>query len=273
MADHPGTTTTGPSRQEGARQGPRVSTAIDEAVAEALEPATTGDAPKATTKAAAKKKATTKKAAAKKAAPAKKKAAAKKATAKKTTPRRPPPRRLRPRRQPPKRPQPRRLTPRAKVPATKKARSGEEGDTGQESRRHDCWTEASPRQLAGSVGTEAIGCHAPPAVNEPLAFINFAAAFPLGSTIEGEVMSFTSHGAMVDVELPDGSYLHCYIPLSAMGTPPPTKAREVLNKGEVRPFVPGRPRPAPARGRTGLATSPRPRSGVVSAKKAPKKLA
>ncbi len=77
----------------------------------------------------------------------------------------------------------------------------------------------------------------PPAVNEPLAFINFVAAFPVGSTVEGEVVSFTSHGAMVDVSMPGGGVLHCYIPLTAMGTPPPTKARQVLTKGEMRPFV------------------------------------
>ncbi len=77
----------------------------------------------------------------------------------------------------------------------------------------------------------------PPAVNEPLAFINFVAAFTVGSTVEGEVVSFTSHGAMVDVALPGGGALHCYIPLTAMGTPPPTKARQILKKGEVRPFV------------------------------------
>jgi hypothetical protein len=77
----------------------------------------------------------------------------------------------------------------------------------------------------------------PPAVNEPLAFINFVASFPVGTTIEGEVVSFTSHGAMVDVPMPEGGVLHCYIPLTAMGTPPPTKARQVLKKGEVRPFV------------------------------------
>ena len=77
----------------------------------------------------------------------------------------------------------------------------------------------------------------PPAVNEPLAFINFVAAFAVGNTVEGEVVSFTSHGAMVDVSLPGGGVLHCYIPLTAMGTPPPTKARQVLKKGEVRPFV------------------------------------
>jgi hypothetical protein len=77
----------------------------------------------------------------------------------------------------------------------------------------------------------------PPAVNEPLTFINFFAAFPVGSTIQGEVVSFTSHGAMVDVPMPAGGELHCYIPLTAMGTPPPTKARQVLKKGEVRSFV------------------------------------
>jgi hypothetical protein len=77
----------------------------------------------------------------------------------------------------------------------------------------------------------------PPAVNEPLTFINFVAAFAVGTTVEGEVVSFTSHGAMVDVPLPGGGALHCYIPLTAMGTPTPTKARQVLRKGEVRPFV------------------------------------
>jgi hypothetical protein len=77
----------------------------------------------------------------------------------------------------------------------------------------------------------------PPAVNEPLAFIHFVAAYKVGGTVDGEVVSFTSHGAMVDVPLPEGGLLHCYIPLSAMGSPPPTKAREVLKKGEVRPFL------------------------------------
>src|SRR5580704_16190659 len=77
----------------------------------------------------------------------------------------------------------------------------------------------------------------PPAVNEPLAFINFVASFTVGTTVDGEVVSFTSHGAMVDVAMPEGGVLHCYIPLTAMGTPPPTKARQVLKKGEVRSFV------------------------------------
>ncbi len=76
-----------------------------------------------------------------------------------------------------------------------------------------------------------------PAVNEPLPFIGFVAAYPLGSEVEGEVASFTSHGAMVEVWVPDGESLHCYIPLAGLGDPPPRKAREVLTRGQRRTFV------------------------------------
>ena len=76
----------------------------------------------------------------------------------------------------------------------------------------------------------------PPAVNEPLAFITFVATYPLGSEVTGEVASFTSHGAMIEVGLPEGGVLHCYIPLAGLGQPAPTKAREVLTRGERREF-------------------------------------
>ncbi len=69
----------------------------------------------------------------------------------------------------------------------------------------------------------ADGHDAAAAMNEPLAFINFVATYPLGGEVEGEVVSFTSHGAMVDVGLPDGGMLHCYIPLSGLGDPAPTR--------------------------------------------------
>jgi hypothetical protein len=74
----------------------------------------------------------------------------------------------------------------------------------------------------------------PPAdpVNEPLAFIDFVSKHPLGSTTEGEVDEFTSHGAFV---LIDG--VRCYLPLTAMGDPAPRSARALMNKGERREFV------------------------------------
>jgi hypothetical protein len=70
------------------------------------------------------------------------------------------------------------------------------------------------------------------AVNEPLAFITFIANHKLGSEVEGEVEMFTSHGAFVMAE---GA--RCYIPIVALGDPPPRAARDVLNRSEVRRFV------------------------------------
>jgi hypothetical protein len=190
----------GPPRKAAALADPTLSTAIDEAVAEALDPPEARKAAKAATKkkGAAKKVSGPKKAAATKRAPAAKKArSAKKAPADET-------------------------------PVAKKAAAGDRAAPPQRTRAH--------LAAAAPVAKKAPSSP-PPAVNEPLAFINFVATYPVGSTLEGEVVSFTSHGAMVDVALPDGGRLHCYIPLSAMGTPPPTKARELLKKGEVREFV------------------------------------
>ena len=74
----------------------------------------------------------------------------------------------------------------------------------------------------------------PPAepVNPPLEFLEFVAAHPLGSTVTGEVDSFSSHGCFVDV-----GGVRCYLPLSGMGDPPPRSAREVLSRGEQAELV------------------------------------
>ncbi|MGI8794424.1 MAG: NYN domain-containing protein, partial [Acidimicrobiales bacterium] len=71
-----------------------------------------------------------------------------------------------------------------------------------------------------------------PAQNEPLAFIEFIAEHKLGSTVQGVVDQFSSHGAFIDV---DG--VRCYVPLTAMGEPAPRSAKEALTKGEEREFV------------------------------------
>jgi hypothetical protein len=69
-------------------------------------------------------------------------------------------------------------------------------------------------------------------VNEALPFITFIAEHPLGSTVDGEVETFTSHGAFV---MAGGA--RCYVPISALGDPPPRAARDVLSRGESRGFV------------------------------------
>lgn len=68
--------------------------------------------------------------------------------------------------------------------------------------------------------------------NEPLPFIEFVAAHPVGSVVTGEVERFASHGAYV---LADGA--RCYLPLKHLGDPAPRSAREVLSMGQPYDFV------------------------------------
>jgi hypothetical protein len=75
------------------------------------------------------------------------------------------------------------------------------------------------------------GGAAPEAVNDPLPFITFASEHPVGSQLEGTVVSFTSHGAMAQVE-----DMLCYVPLAGLGDPPPRRARDVVKLGESRVF-------------------------------------
>lgn len=72
----------------------------------------------------------------------------------------------------------------------------------------------------------------PGAVNEPHRYLMFVINHPLGETLDGIVEEFSSHGAFV---LADG--VRAYVPLTAMGDPPPTRARDVLRRGATHPFV------------------------------------
>ncbi len=65
-----------------------------------------------------------------------------------------------------------------------------------------------------------------PAVNEPLAFINFISQHLLGSELEGVVSSYSSHGFYVEA-----AGARCYVPLSGLAEPMPRSAKEVVRKG------------------------------------------
>jgi hypothetical protein len=69
-------------------------------------------------------------------------------------------------------------------------------------------------------------------LNKPLPFIEFVAAHPVGSTVEGDVEQFSSHGAYVSA-----AGARCYVPLKLMGDPAPKSAKEILRVGEARDFV------------------------------------
>ena len=182
VAPHPDRAHRPRPRRPRAQVDPDLSSAIDEAVAEALDPpqpakpAKVGKAAKATKAPAKKKKAA---AVAKKDAAPKKSAAAKSASTKTT----------------------------AKKTVTKKAAAAKKAVPAKKSApemKAEPVKKSTAKKASAPPGPvqsapKRRSSTPPPAVNEPLAFITFVATYPVGTTLEGEVVSFTSHGAMVDV--------------------------------------------------------------------------
>ncbi len=73
-------------------------------------------------------------------------------------------------------------------------------------------------------------------VNPLEAFTLFLKQQKIGSVVLGEVLAFTSHGAVIRVTLKNGEAIECYAPTTNLGTPAPARARDVLKRGDVRSF-------------------------------------
>ena len=73
-------------------------------------------------------------------------------------------------------------------------------------------------------------------VNPEVDFVAFKTANRIGGKVEGEVTAFTSHGAVIKVNLKNGHHVECYAPTTSLGDPAPARARDVLKRGDVRTF-------------------------------------
>jgi hypothetical protein len=73
-------------------------------------------------------------------------------------------------------------------------------------------------------------------VNPAAEFTLFKSTFRVGSRVPGEVTAFTSHGAVIKVQLKGGKQLECYAPTTLLGSPAPARARDVLARGNQRTF-------------------------------------
>ncbi len=73
-------------------------------------------------------------------------------------------------------------------------------------------------------------------VNPEADFTLFKSTFRIGSRVQGEVTAFTSHGAVIKVELKGGKQVECYAPTTSLGSPAPARARDVLKRGDQRTF-------------------------------------
>ena len=61
-------------------------------------------------------------------------------------------------------------------------------------------------------------------------------SYRVGSRVAGEVTAFTSHGAVIKVQLKGDRQVECYAPTTLLGTPAPARARDVLKRGDQRTF-------------------------------------
>ncbi len=73
-------------------------------------------------------------------------------------------------------------------------------------------------------------------VNPQADFSDFVSSHRLRSVLDGEVVAFTSHGAIIAVALANGHTVECYAPTTSLGSPAPARARDVLKRGDRRTF-------------------------------------
>ena len=73
-------------------------------------------------------------------------------------------------------------------------------------------------------------------VNPESDFTLFKNTYRVGSRVPGEVTAFTSHGAVIKVQLKGGKQVECYAPTTSLGDPAPARARDVLARGDQRSF-------------------------------------
>jgi hypothetical protein len=73
-------------------------------------------------------------------------------------------------------------------------------------------------------------------VNPEARFSTFVKQHKIGSALAGEVVAFTSHGAVIKVTMKNGDEIECYAPTTSLGDPAPARARDVLKRGDKRTF-------------------------------------
>jgi hypothetical protein len=67
-------------------------------------------------------------------------------------------------------------------------------------------------------------------VNPEADFALFKSMFRVGSRVPGEVTAFTSHGAVIKVQLKGAKQVECYAPTTLLGSPAPARAKDVLKR-------------------------------------------
>ncbi len=110
------------------------------------------------------------------------------------------------------------------------------------SQKDDDESAAAPTQKQRSSGTRQSAPKAGETVNELMPFLEFVEHHPVGTSVNGTVESYSSHGAYISI---GENGVRGYVPLRLMADPSPPSARKVMKLGEsvtlvVVSFAPSR---------------------------------
>ena len=86
-----------------------------------------------------------------------------------------------------------------------------------------------PGQRESSIGRRERTPNAGDVVNELMPFLEFVEHHPVGTSVNGTVESYSSHGAYISI---GENGVRGYVPLRLMANPTPTSARKVMQIGE-----------------------------------------
>jgi hypothetical protein len=89
-------------------------------------------------------------------------------------------------------------------------------------------SQPAPQRDAGGGRRERVP-KAGETVNELMPFLEFVEHHPVGTSVNGTVESYSSHGAYISI---GENGVRGYVPLRLMADPPPTSARKVMKIGE-----------------------------------------
>ncbi len=131
-------------------------------------------------------------------------------------------------------PAPKKAAPTARSAPSKRATSSKVADSGDSKPKVGDSKRASANggREDSSGGSTRRRSSTPSPVNSPGDFLSFIGEHQPGDTVTGTVVEFSSHGAYLLV----GS-TKAYLPLKALGDPPPNRARDFMSMGEELTLV------------------------------------
>ncbi len=118
----------------------------------------------------------------------------------------------------------------ARATQATKGRGGSKGSSSADEQQSTASRKSAGRKDAGqpdATGDDSTKKKGPEPLNDPRTFVSFVAQYSIGDEVEAEVERFSSHGCYVRA-----ADAQCYLPSRAMGDPPPTRARDVVSKGQ-----------------------------------------